>query len=64
MSPLEKTALTLLDEIPGIDQRSVQNILAEIGVDMTRFATAGHLASWAGLSPGNHQARQAARAGG
>ncbi len=55
MSPLEKAAAEVLDEIPGIDQRAAENILAEIGVDMTRFATAGHLASWAGLSPGNHQ---------
>ena len=44
-----------MDEIPGIDQRSAQIILAEIGTDMNRFATAAHLASWAGLSPGNNQ---------
>ena len=53
MSPLDKTALTLLDEIPGIDQRAAQNIVAEIGTDMSRFPSASHLASWAGLSPGN-----------
>ena len=53
MSPLQKTALKLLDEIPGIDRRSAQNVLAEIGTDMSRFPSADHLASWAGLSPGN-----------
>jgi transposase len=47
--------LRRLDEIPGIDQRSAEAILAEIGVDMTRFPTAQHLASWAGMCPGNRQ---------
>jgi transposase len=55
MSPLEKMALQLLDEIPGIDQRSAQNILAEIGADMSRFASARHLASWAGLCAGKRR---------
>jgi transposase len=63
MSPLEKTALTLLDEIPGIDQRAAQNILAEIGSDMSRFASAGHLASWAGLCPGNNKSAGKRRSG-
>ncbi|MFC4114026.1 IS110 family transposase [Nonomuraea zeae] len=40
-----------LDEIPGISPEVAQVILAEIGLDMTRFPTAGHLASWAKLSP-------------
>jgi transposase len=55
MSPLENTAMQLLDEIPGIDRRAAQNILAEIGTDMSRFPSADHLASWAGISPGNNQ---------
>jgi transposase len=63
MGPLEKLALQLLDEIPGIDQRSAQNILAEIGADMSRFASAGHLASWAGLCPGNDQSAGKRRSG-
>jgi transposase len=63
MSPLEKTALEQLDEIPGIDRRSAQNILAEIGTDMTRFPTAHHLASWAGLSPGNDKSAGKRRSG-
>jgi transposase len=48
-------AVVLLDSIPGINQRSAEGILAEIGIDMTRFPTAGHLASWAGMCPGNHE---------
>ena len=41
-----------LDEIPGISPASAYVILAEIGTDMTRFPTAGHLTSWARLAPG------------
>jgi transposase len=41
-----------LDDIPGISLASAYVILAEIGTDMTRFPTAGHLASWARLAPG------------
>jgi transposase len=40
-----------LDEIPGIDIRGAQIILAEVGLDMTRFPTPGHLASWSKLTP-------------
>ena len=55
MSPLELAAVGKLDQIPGFDRRAAQNVLAEIGTDMTRFPTEGHLASWAGLCPGNNQ---------
>jgi transposase len=48
-------AIDLLDTIPGVNLRTAEVIVAEIGVDMTVFPTAGHLASWAGLCPGNHQ---------
>jgi transposase len=41
-----------LDEIPGINRASAHVILAEIGTEMTRFPTAGHLVSWARLAPG------------
>jgi transposase len=42
-----------LDTIPGVAKRAAEAIIAEIGVDMSRFPTAGHLASWAGMAPGN-----------
>jgi transposase len=45
-------AVARLDEIPGISLASAYVILAEIGTDMTRFPTAGHLASWARLAAG------------
>jgi transposase len=44
-----------LTTIPGIDALSACVILAEIGHDMSRFPTAGHLISWAGLCPKNDQ---------
>nr|WP_306270414.1 IS110 family transposase [Ornithinimicrobium sp. HY1793] len=44
--------VTRLDEIPGIGPTAAAIILAEIGTDMTRFPTAGHLASWAKFAPG------------
>jgi transposase len=45
----------LLDSIPGIDRRCAEAIVAEIGVDMARFGDAAHLASWAGVCPGQHE---------
>ena len=47
-------AISRLDTIPGVGSQSAQTILAEIGLDMTRFPTAGHLAVWAGVCPGNN----------
>jgi transposase len=43
-----------LDTITGVDKRAAETLIAEIGVDMTVFPTAGHLASWAGCCPGNN----------
>jgi transposase len=48
-------AYRLLQTVPGVAQRSAQAILAEIGVDMSRFPSAAQLASWARLCPGNHE---------
>jgi transposase len=48
-------AIVLLCSIPGIGRRAAEGILAEIGIDMSRFPTSGHLASWAGMCPGNHE---------
>ena len=47
-------AAARLQTIPGVKQRTLETIVAEIGVDMCPFPTAGHLASWAGLCPGNN----------
>jgi transposase len=47
--------MQLLTSIPGVGERAAQVIISEIGVDMSRFPTAAHLASWAALCPGNHE---------
>jgi transposase len=49
--------------IPGVDQRTAEVIVAEIGTDMGRFPSAEHLASWAGMSPGNDQSAGKRRSG-
>jgi transposase len=56
-------ALVRLDEIPGVGPKTAQVILAEIGLDMTRVPTAGHLVSWARLSPRTVQSGPRHRAG-
>jgi transposase len=48
-------AVVLLCSIPGVSRRIAEGVLAEIGLDMTRFPSAGHLSSWAGMCPGNHE---------
>jgi transposase len=48
-------ALEQLDEIPGLNPRVIISVLAEIGTNMAQFPTPGHLASWAGLCPGNNE---------
>ncbi|MBV9161046.1 MAG: IS110 family transposase [Pseudonocardiales bacterium] len=53
----------LLATIPGIGERAAQVIISEIGVDMARFPTAAHLASWAGLCPGNNESAGKHRSG-
>jgi transposase len=45
-------AIRALDEIPGVGRAAAAVMIAEIGVDMTRFPTAGHLVSWAKFAPG------------
>jgi transposase len=47
--------VALLDTVPGIDITTAGVMIAEIGVDMSRFPTAAHLVSWAGLSPRNDE---------
>jgi transposase len=48
-------ALARLDTITGVAQRSAEQILAELGADMSRFPTAAHAASWTGICPGHHE---------
>lgn len=56
-------ALKLASTIPGVADRAAQVLVAEIGTDMSRFPSAGHLASWAGQCPGNHQSAGKRRSG-
>lgn len=55
MSDGDKAHAAELDSIPGIGQDSAKTILAIIGTDMSRFPTAAHLCSWAGIAPGNNE---------
>jgi len=58
-----RPAIDRLDDIPGIARRTAQVVIAEIGLDMARFATAGHLVSWAKLSPRTIQSGARSRGG-
>lgn len=48
-------AMSLLDTIPGVARQSAELLLAEVGVEMSRFPSAAHLCKWAGVCPGNHE---------
>jgi len=52
---LDEGAFQRLDEVPGINRETIENVIAEIGTDMSRFPTAEHLSSWAGMCPGNEE---------
>ncbi len=62
LDPLEET-ISRLDAIPGVGRRAAEDILAEIGADMSKFPSASHLTSWAKLSPGNYQSAGKRRSG-
>jgi transposase len=51
-------AVDRLDEVPGVGQTAARLLLAELGTDMTRFPTAGHLVSWAKFAPGRQGVRR------
>lgn len=55
VDPRLEVAMELVQSAPGVGPRIAEILLAEIGVDMRQFPTAGHLASWAGLCPGNNE---------
>jgi transposase len=59
----EKDELRRLDEIPGVGLDVAQIVVAELGVDMSRFPTAAHAASWAGLAPGKNESAGKNRSG-
>jgi len=56
-------AAKAIDVLPGIARISAETIVAEMGVDMSRFPTPAHLCSWAGLSPGNNESAGKRRSG-
>jgi transposase len=62
MGPFDEAAARV-QTIPGVGRRAAEVIVAEIGPDMNVFPTAGHLASWAGLCPGNDQSAGKRRTG-
>jgi transposase len=62
MDPFAEAATRLLS-IPGVGKRVAEVIVAEIGVDMSRFPTDKHLASWVGLCPGHHESAGKRRSG-
>ena len=59
----DQEAIALLDTIPGVGQRAAEIRIAEIGTDMSRFPSAKHLASWAGMCPGNYASGGKRRSG-
>src|ERR1700739_46897 len=59
----QKPVLEKLDAIPGIDRRIAEVLIAEIGPDVTPFPSDAHLASWAGLCPGNNESAGKKRRG-
>jgi transposase len=62
MAPFDEPATRLLS-IPGVGKRTAEVVIAEIGVDMSRFPSAAQLASWAGLCPGNDESAHKQKSG-
>lgn len=63
LSSDQQELVDLLMEIPGVGESSAKTILSVIGTDMSRFPTAAHLASWAGVCPGNNESAGKRRSG-
>ena len=62
LRPFEQE-IAWLDTIPGVNRRTAEVLWAETGGDMSRFASARHLASWAGMCPGNNESAGKRRTG-
>jgi transposase len=62
LGPFEKV-IERLDAIPGVGRQNAEGMVAELGTDMDRFPSADHLASWAGMCPGNHESAGKRRSG-
>jgi len=63
LAPPFREARDLICSIPGIERASATEILAEIGIDMSVFHSEAHLASWAGVSPGNFESAGKSKSG-
>ncbi len=63
MKPEEKQAVDAIQDIPGIGETSAQAVISVIGTNMDRFPTDRHIASWAGLCPGNNESANKRRSG-
>ena len=63
MKPEEKKAVDAIKEVPGLGVDSSRIIISVIGTDMGRFPTDGHLASWAGMCPGNNESAKKRKPG-
>ena len=63
MTQTYQEAADAIDAIPGIGQISAQQIIAEIGIDMSRFPSAAHLSNWAGICPGNNESAKVRKSG-
>jgi len=61
--PPFRAAVILLDTLPGVDRQLAIAIVAEIGVDMSRFPSDRHITAWAGVAPGNNETGGKQRAG-
>ncbi|MGH3624793.1 MAG: transposase, partial [Sciscionella sp.] len=55
--------IELLDTVPGVNRRTAEGLLVEIGADMDVFGTASRLASWAAVCPGNHESAGRSKSG-
>jgi transposase len=63
-TPLQfQEAVELLEKVPGCDRTVIENILAETGLDMSRFPSAAHISSWTGVCPGNNESAGKRRSG-